>query len=149
MMVGVLAQSRGVEIVMEGKGMPYDITFDPGESIFRIRTTGTVSRDGFEQLLEGLLKHPKWRSGMSLLSDYSDAEASSLSADDVRDLAQFYASLKDRLGPGRSAIVVSDALAFGIARMGISIAELKVSRQFRVFRSVQDAEQWLKRPDAT
>jgi hypothetical protein len=124
--------------------MPFEISLLSGDPFVRTRTTGPLTREGFERFIEELVTNPGWRRGMNILSDYREAEAKPLSAEDIRAMSAYYASLQERLGPGKSALVVSDSLEYGIARMWISLTEMKVSRELRVFHSISEAERWLR-----
>jgi hypothetical protein len=133
--------------ILETIEVPFEIEFRAEEPFVRVTTTGSLTREGFERFIEALIAHSNWRRGMSILSDYREAEARPLSAADIRAMSVFYAGLQERLGPGKSALVVSESLDYGIARMWISLTEMKVSREIRVFHALEEAEAWLKQSE--
>jgi hypothetical protein len=61
--------------------------------------------------------------------------------DEMRDLAHFAIALQDSRPP-RTALVVGGSLQFGLARMFSSLVEF-THWEFRIFRSIPDAEAWL------
>ncbi len=48
-------------------------------------------------------------------------------------MATDYAAIAPKLGPGRSALVASESLKYGLARMWVSWTEMKIEREVRVF----------------
>lgn len=123
--------------------MQVDYTFDAAEACVRARIRGKLTTAGFSKFLRDLLALPTWRKGMPILSDYREADAAGLSTEDIRTMAEEYARLSDKIGPGRSALVVAESLEYGIARMWISWTEMKTDREVRVFQSVELATAWL------
>jgi hypothetical protein len=70
-------------------------------------------------------------------------DVSTLSAADVRALAETVVRLDEQLGTSRVAIVVPNPVTFGYARMYELLAE-PARVQSRVFYSRSDAIAWLK-----
>lgn len=123
--------------------MQVEFTLDAPEACVRARIRGKITAQGFSKFLQDLLALPSWRQGMPILSDYREADAGGLSTEDIRSMAAEYARLSDRIGPGRSALVVAESLEYGIARMWISWTEMKTTREIRVFQSLAEASAWL------
>lgn len=132
----------------ETQTMDYSITFDPAVPYVRLKAWGTITPAAFERMFRELVAHPQWRPGLFILSDYSGIEAANLSAEDIRAMAGFYATIAGRIGPGRSAIVAGGSLEYGLGRMWVSWTEMKVSRQVRIFLSSDEARAWIEEPGA-
>lgn len=123
--------------------MRHEFSFDPEHSLVRVNAAGVMTPATFERQFQDLIHHPQWRRGMKILSDYRGIDGSGLTTDDVRAMASVYAGLADRIGPGRSALVVNEALQYGLARMWVSWAEMKIPREVRVFTSMEEARRWV------
>lgn len=123
--------------------MRHEFSFDPHQPLVRVKASGVMTPASFERQFRHLVNHADWMPGTNILSDYTGIDGSTLTAEDVRGMAGVYASLADRIGPGRSALVVSEALEFGLARMWVSWAEMKIPREVRVFTSMSEAEAWV------
>lgn len=107
--------------------------------------TGELSVEKIKAALEARLKNPDHRRGMRVLWDCSRASLSSISADEVRDLAEFNTRRADMRGLGRSAIVVSKCVDFGVARM-FEFYACCLPWQTAVFWDLESAMRWLAAP---
>jgi len=123
--------------------MRHEFSFDFHKPLVRVKASGIMTPASFNRQFRHLVDHPDWQPGTNILSDYTEIDGSRLTAEDVRGMAGSYRALADRIGPGRSAIVVSEALEFGLARMWVSWAEMKIPREVRVFTSMSEAEAWV------
>ena len=83
---------------------------------------------------------------MNFVSDYRESDFSTLSTLQVRAIAQSIIQLAPQIGDGRCAIVVSKNVDFGMARMWEAIVSESVAFRFRVFRSMDDAVEWIAAP---
>lgn len=128
--------------------MDYSITFDPDLPYVRLKAEGVMTPADFSRMFQDLVAHPRWQPGLYILSDYSGIEAAHLSSEDIRAMAAFYTTLAEHIGPGRSALVAGGSLEYGLGRMWISWTEMKVSRQVRVFSSIEEARAWLTEAQA-
>lgn len=131
--------------------MQHEISFDPDLPYVCLKSTGVITPSEFTNVFRDLVAHPQWKKGMNVLSDYMEADGRKLTAEEVRGMSEGYAAMADAMGSGRSALVVSESLQYGLARMWISWTEMKVQREVRVFTSMDEARAWLtseKEPDA-
>jgi hypothetical protein len=108
-----------------------------------MKSSGEVTPSEFAGIFRDLVAHPQWKRGMNILSDYVEADGRKLTAEEVRAMSQGYAAMANELGPGRSALIVSESLQYGLTRMWISWTEMKVEREVRVFTSMDEARAWL------
>jgi hypothetical protein len=124
-------------------GFTYEPGFDDSGFDLVIRIGGELTLEG---LLEGrrrLLEDPRLRPGMSVLFDYSGADARLLTVDDIRQAAGDAQTV--RLGLRAVAVVAADDLTFGLARMFASFARTDDGDGGAriVVRTVAEAEDWL------
>jgi hypothetical protein len=123
-----------VEYSIQFGGPPQDVT---------ITTSGSATAAGLIGFVTDLISNERYRPGMSILVDHMALDASTLSAADVRALAQTVVRLDDEIGSSRVAIVVPDPLTFGFARMyELQAADAQV--RSRVFYGRSDALTWLQ-----
>jgi hypothetical protein len=80
---------------------------------------------------------------MNVIVDYRLAELSDLTNAGAHILADSIKILKDELGVGRIAHVVSRTADFGMIRMWEHLIDGQVSFNFRVFYSLDDARRWI------
>ena len=87
---------------------------------------------------------PGFVKGMDALWDLRQADLKNITVDTVDKIAHFVANNTDKRGEDyRIALVVNNDLAFGLARMFRSMSG-RVPVNINIFRSMDDAHQWLK-----
>jgi len=123
--------------------MRHEIEFDPARTTVTIRASGQASAEGFEAYLKELLEHPRWLPGMRILVDFRDLEGGYLRKEEIRRISDLHVPLGERLGNGPCAIVVSDPLHFGLARMWEAYSDRRLFLRIRVFDSMDEARDWL------
>ena len=94
------------------------------------------------EIVEMLLSSPGHTDGMDEVWDFRNASLANFTSEDLTFLAPFLARHLDRLGR-RAALVVGRDLEYGIGQMWGAFAEEKAPRERRLFRSMEDAFQWL------
>ena len=86
-----------------------------------------------------ILKDPDFDPSFSQLVNFANASKVDLSAEDVRRLAERRVFWQC----ARRAILVADDLGFGFARMFEMLREDAGDNNIRVFRSLDDAIEWI------
>ncbi len=118
------------------------MTVDRGMGRVICRDTFTV--EGFAAALAAILAHVDFRSGMPCLWDSRDTtNIGDLSGSDIRQIGVIMAANASRRGSGKTAVVVSGDLGFGMARMYELVTEGDRANTFRVFRDMEQARTWL------
>jgi hypothetical protein len=107
---------------------------------------GKAARESLVQMVFDVARHPLFQAEARILIDHSDLDASALNSDDIRAVADAVIELDDVLGESRLALVVSERLTFGYARMYELLADPAQIRS-RVFYSREDALAWLLSPE--
>lgn len=126
--------------------MEYTIMFDNEMSCFIVSATGPATVRDLHDFIDEVLGDERWRSGMNVIVDYRLAELNDLTSSDAHALAGLVKKLKEKVGAGRVAHVVSRAVDFGMIRMWENLIEDQVSFDFRVFYSMDDALGWIVSP---
>ena len=122
--------------------MPFTYMFDRAADIVRTTAHGLVRFDDLAAHLQALVDAGLARAPQ--LIDARDAQHD-LPASDIRRLVELVSYLQAVHGfSHRTALVVSTAVDFGMARMYGALAQ-KVDPDFAVFRDLTAAEAWLQR----
>jgi len=125
--------------------MTHSISFAERNSIIVGKLTGLACLDGFRAYVTELLQPPYAGVPCPILSDLTELDARSISAVDIRKLVEFVGSNRDQIGPNRHAILVSQPLSFGLARMYELLAQESDPQPTNVFDNREKALHWLMR----
>lgn len=120
-------------------------TKDKGQNLTVHDVKGPVSEADMDDALEKFyMQDPT----TLLLWDMSQAEVSHVTPERLQKFIKKSAELEVHRQGGRTAIVASEDLQFGLARMSEIFAEIEsVPYSFNAFRSREEALQWLKSAD--
>lgn len=124
--------------------MEFKINFDHMPDYVLIQTQGEASHRDFDDLLTELVNSPKWVVGTPQVVDHRELIMQNLSSDSMQRIMDIVKKHRDKLGNGRCAFVVKDALGFGVARMYELIGGERVHIEVGVFYSLNEAVEWLK-----
>jgi hypothetical protein len=106
--------------------------------------TGVLTREDILGHMERLSKDPDFDPAFSQLMDCTQITTLEIGPEDVRQFAQ-----RNIFSPrSRRAIVVKDDLQFGLARMFEIHRDLNGETGIRVFRTLDDALDWILVGDA-
>ena len=119
--------------------MPIHYSVDSERQLIEITYIGTVTKDDIVQHRHDLENDPRNISGFDALNDLRGSD-SVLPSDDVRELARY--ARKQPWPSSRRAIISTSVAQFGSMRMFEMLAE-SGPRQYRVFRSADEARAWL------
>ena len=96
-------------------------------------------------MVDEAMKDSRWRTGTNVIVDYRLSELDTLSGEGTHALANVIKKLKEEIGGGRVAHVVSRAVDYGMIRMWENLVVNEVLFEFRVFYSIDDAKKWVAR----
>jgi hypothetical protein len=129
----------------KGRKLRYTITFSGDPEEVQVTISNHVTYDDVRSYLQDLLGDPRWRPGMDLLVDVGAADVADLTSTDIMRFAELFAEHGTQMGGGRHAIVASDPVRFGLARMWGTYAESSgAAFTSAVFDSVERAREWLR-----
>lgn len=120
-----------------------DYRIELGDGFLVCTTSGTAAVVDFRRMLDELLAHPEWTPGTSMLHDHSVLDAGPLTVSEIKRIAELCAERSDKIGSGKCAIVVGRDLEFGLARMWAVYVEGRWDAEASVFRSKDEAQDWL------
>ena len=87
-------------------------------------------------------RHQDWKPGFDILCDYRKIESLSITSKDIVDILEWYKTVDNLIGSGRSAVVASK----GFTNVMNSIRQLPPVEGFqriRIFYSMTEALSWL------
>jgi hypothetical protein len=123
--------------------MNFKIDFDPLPDYVFIQTAGEASIRGFDKLLTEIVESPKWKTGTKQLIDHRKLILNKITPDDLRTIENIVKENSKKLGNGRCAFVVNDALGFGLARMYDLLGGEALHQEVGVFYTIEEAIEWL------
>jgi len=124
--------------------MEFKVNFDHMPDYVFVQTQGEASDRDFDDLLTMLVNSPKWVVGTRQLVDHRELIMKNLSSDSMQRIMDIVKKHREKLGNGRCAFVIKDALGFGIARMYELIGGERIHIEVGVFYSLNEAVEWLK-----
>jgi hypothetical protein len=113
--------------------MNFEINFDQSPEYVYIQTSGEASIRGFDKLLTAIVGSPEWKTGTKQLIDHRKLILNKITLDDMRIIEDIVKKNIKKLGNGRCAFVVNDALGFGMAKMYELIGGEAMHQEIGVF----------------
>lgn len=136
----------------ESKNPPMSHTIEVNSELgyLHVTTRGRASGDGFVRMSQELWAHPAWLQGFNLLLDHRPLDSRHLTSLEIRQISNARPDSPDGGAFRRIASVVETDLGFGLTRMWDFFTDGDSSREHRIFRSIEEAQCWLKESsDAT
>ena len=121
--------------------MPIRYAIDDAAGIVAVTAEGDVRQEEDLECFGALVANPGYRPGMGLLLDYRN-RVSVATTEQVKQFVEAAARLREAFDGSRCAIVVSEDVAFGMARMYAALAEDSFI-PMNVFRDPDEAARWL------
>jgi hypothetical protein len=156
-MYGPILQAHGVRVMIalnrlgpsrcpasfccdgNGKCVSAFYTIDKERRLVLSSGDGVLTKEDLWGHMERLSKDPDFNPGFCQVLDFTQITALEVEPEDVRQLAQ-----RNIFSPrSRRAFVVKDDLQFGLARMFEIHRELKGETGIRVFRTFDEAMDWI------
>ena len=114
------------------------------EDFIEVVTSGDADLAGFRAFLTEVLGLATWEPGTHLLIDHTDLNSGTLTVNDVDQLASLASEARAALGPLRLATLAGRDLEFGLSRMWETYVENRWDGVTNVFRSRDEAIDWLR-----
>lgn len=121
--------------------MPVEFSIDKSGDLLMRTIKGEVGVDEIMASLDDSVNHRDYRPGMKSLIDMREYVPQSTSAD-VRQIAEYLLGRAEVLKGMEAAVVVSQAVAYGMARMLQAFAD-HPDFNIAVFYDLDEAKQWL------
>lgn len=119
-------------------------SFEEGRVTIVVSTS--LDADELSETLEAVIAHPDFTRGRDVVFDVRGSDINPAFAEIKNMLAALHAVSSEF--SGRYAIVVSDMLRYGLARMASSLSA-PLGMKMTAFHSVEEADQWLRDDPST
>jgi hypothetical protein len=119
-----------------------DYTFEFTGDRVVITTAGEVDVVDVERLVHEMVSDPRFSPGLPILADHTKLQAGSLTSAETRQIGLIFVDLGARIGRSPLAIVVRDAVTYGLVRMAATYAAAAPLKP-AFFFSRSEAETWL------
>jgi hypothetical protein len=119
--------------------MPFFYKIDKPRRLVMSTAAGVLTKAEVLSLQDQLRKDPDFDPTFSQLSDLTHVTGMDITGADMRELAA-----RTAFSPkSRRAVIASNDLAYGLARMFEQFRETKGDQGIRVFRKLEDALDWV------
>ena len=107
---------------------------------------GAIDVPGLQKSLAAFYQLEDYDPDMDSLWDLTEADFRGVKTEEVRALAEMVSKQWGADGQSRAALVVAQDLGFGLARMYEILLSVLDSPNVKVFRSMEEAKDWLEAP---
>lgn len=128
--------------------MKWDIKFDKANGFIRANQSGSFCLEEQSAFLSEIVNSPDWLHGIPLLIDFCELSVENIFYNEVSSVSGQIFSLKEKLGPGKIALLCADETQFGLGRQFQIMAEIDLGREIRVYRDESSAITFLTREQA-
>ncbi|WP_417523959.1 hypothetical protein [Marinovum sp.] len=125
--------------------MSYTYAFDETERLFLLRLQGRVTASGMAEMMTALAEEPRRRPDQDVFCDLSGLESLDLSFTQVMSTTRSRASFYEQSTAARVAVWAPGDVAFGMARMYLTMLQGYDGITADVFRQRADAAAHLGR----
>lgn len=122
--------------------MAYSCTIDYERRVGVVTLSGSVSDREIVHIIADLYGNPAWEPGFNTLWDCSKISELIIEQSGLSRIVGEMNQYLDKAGSGRSALVVKRQLDESMAKLLVYMART-ASRDRRVFKSREEADQWL------
>jgi len=121
--------------------MPVTTNADHDKQLTIHTVTGEPS---FEEGMAAFKQFWEGKPTQNVLWDFRKASLARLSSEETEAMINYIQQHAEKRSGGKTAILVSKDLEYGISRMARTFAELKnIPFEMEIFRSIEEAIQWL------
>jgi hypothetical protein len=125
--------------------MNYKITYLDPADLLVVKTSGKMNADDFIEMAKDLLQHPQCLANSNVIFDHATLEFNDVSFSDLQKIRRFHLSNEERIGNGKSAIIVKVGLSKEWYRLWSQGDKIKTGNKVQVFENYNDAFNWVKR----
>ena len=123
--------------------MNFSIKYEEIGAVFLIETEGDFNFDEFRTLNEQLFAEKNWKPGTKCIFDHRKTNFHAISNEDLERVAKYHIKNNDKIGNGKTALVMKDLGNYGIARMYEGNTEYRVDTKFMAFTDINKAKEWI------
>jgi len=125
--------------------MTYDIQYLESMDLHVVQTSGDMTGYGFVSMAEALLNHPEWLPNKNVLFDHRDLNFKKASIKDIERIRSFHKKNENRIGSGKSAIVVKSGLSSEWHKLWSRGEKIQTGNIVQVFENYDKAIHWIRK----
>jgi hypothetical protein len=114
------------------------------EGLLIVKTSSKMNADDFIAMAKDLLQHPQCVTNGSVVFDHTDLEFKDVPVGDLEKIRAFHMSNEERIGNGKSAIVVKAGLSGEWHKLWSQGNKIKTGNKVQVFENYDDALTWAR-----
>jgi hypothetical protein len=118
------------------------LKYDKDKNFCKIKLKGLLTRDAILHAFDASVSHINHQAGMGRLWDFTEADLSLFSSDTIQAIAQYSLRFPKGINDVKVAFAVERDLEYGLSKIFQAFSS-KAKTKVEVFRSLQEAEQWL------
>lgn len=126
------------------KKMKYNIQYIKSIDLYVVRTSGDMTGYGFLSMGKALLNHPEWLPNKNVLFDHQDFNFNKTSIEDIERIRSFHKKNENRIGSGKSAIVVRSGFSLEWHRLWSKGKKIQTGNIVQVFDDYDKALHWIR-----
>ena len=128
----------------DNETMKYEINYLNSGDIYIVKTTGNMTGDDFVSMAEELLNHSEWQKNNNVLFDHQNLNFDNTSLEDIDKIRNFHKKNEDRIGNGKSAIVVKSGLLSEWNKLWSQGEKIKTGNIVKIFDDYNNAIHWIR-----
>jgi hypothetical protein len=125
--------------------MNYKITYTDSTDLLVVKTGGKMDANDFIAMAKDLLRHPHCLPNGNIIFDHTALEFNDVPVGDLQKIRAFHMSNEERIGSGKSAIVVKASLSKEWHKLWSRGQKIKTGNKVQVFENKNDAINWVKK----
>jgi len=125
--------------------MNYKIAFMTSMDLISVKTSGKMNARDFIVMAEDLLQHPRFLSNSNIVFDHTALKFEDVPVDDLQKIRSFHISNEEKIGNGKSAIVVKAGLSKEWYKLWSQGRKIKTGNKVKVFENYNDAIDWIEK----
>ena len=123
--------------------MNYEVMFHEKGSFMELETKGVITVEEAKGSFHSILDHEFWIQGRPLLINHMSSTTESLTVNDIMQISKMVTMGNEALGDAKFALAMKSDLDYGQARMWQLYTEDHLNAKIEVFRSREEAVNWL------
>lgn len=123
--------------------MNYKITPMDLANFLLVNTSGVMNSGDFIAMAKDILNHPECLKDGNIIFDHSYLEFRDVSLDELQKIRQFHMDNEEKIGKGKTAIIVKSGLAKKWYKLWSQGERIKTENKVKVFENYNDAVNWI------
>jgi len=124
--------------------MHYKILYTDLTDLLMVQTDGRMNAGDYIGMARQILGHPRWLPDINVIFDHTALDFKDVPVSDLQMIRSFHLEHEERIGSGKSAIVVAPGLSPAWLELWGQGEKIKTKNQVQVFESCVDAVNWIK-----